>query len=131
MLTGILRVFTKLRPSLRDRPTPLAILERQCARFERELLAAQARVALSTGEQEAAADHLSALYACGGGPVIGVASFMARRAPRLLSRAYQLRRACLRTSCPAAPAASVPIRSAGCCAPSTTAWDGSAAIVRS
>ena len=39
----------------------------------------------------------SALSACGGGPVVGVASFMARRAPRLLSRAYQLRRACLRT----------------------------------
>jgi hypothetical protein len=49
------------------------------------------------GGISAAADRLSALYACGGGPVVGVASFMARRAPRLLSRAYQLRRACLRT----------------------------------
>jgi glycosyltransferase involved in cell wall biosynthesis len=98
MLTGILRVFTKLRPSLLGSPAELAILDQQCARFERELLAAQARFALSTGEQQAAADHLSALYARGGGPVVGVASFMARRAPRLLSRAYQLRRACLRTS---------------------------------
>jgi len=98
MLTGILRVFRKLREALLDRPAELAILDRQCARFERELLAAQARFALSTGEQQAAADHLSALYASGGGPVVGVASFMARRAPRLLSRAYQLRRAYLRTS---------------------------------
>jgi glycosyltransferase involved in cell wall biosynthesis len=98
MLTGILRVFTKVRPLLLGAPAELAILEQQCARFERELLAAQARFALSTGEQQAAAEHLSALYACGGDLVVGVASFMARRAPRLLSRAYQLRRACSRTS---------------------------------
>ena len=67
---------------------------RRSARFERESLAAQARVALTTGDAVSAAGHLSALYAQGGGPAIGVASFMARRMPKLLARAYQWRRAC-------------------------------------
>ncbi len=98
MIAGILRVYGNIRPLLLDRPTELAILERQRVRFQRELLAAQARFALSTGEQEAAADRLEALYASGGGAVVGVASFMARRTPRLLSRAYQIRRAYQRTS---------------------------------
>jgi glycosyltransferase involved in cell wall biosynthesis len=98
MLTGILRVLVKTRPSLLGRPDELAILDRQVARFERELLAARARLALRKGEPQAAADHLSALSASGGGPILRVASFMARRAPRLLSRAYQLRRAYQRMS---------------------------------
>jgi hypothetical protein len=98
MIAGFLRVYGNIRPLLLDRPTELAILERQRVRFQRELLAAQARFALSTGEQEAAADRLEALYASGGGAVVGVASFMARRTPRLLSRAYQIRRASQRTS---------------------------------
>ena len=98
MLSGILRVFTKIRPSLHNRPEELAILDRQRTRFERELLAARARLALSAGEEQEAADHLSALYAKGGGAVVGVASFIARRTPKLLSRAYQLRRACQRIS---------------------------------
>jgi glycosyltransferase involved in cell wall biosynthesis len=94
MLAGILRVFRKLRPQLADRPEELAIADRQIERFEREALAAEARMALKSGDTAAAATHLSALYARGGGPAIGVASFMARRMPRLLARAYQLRRAC-------------------------------------
>lgn len=98
MLSGILRVLGNIRPLVLDRPAELDVLERQRARFQRELLAAKARFALSTGEQQAAADHLEALYASGGGAVVGVASFMARRTPRLLSRAYQLRRAYQRTS---------------------------------
>jgi hypothetical protein len=51
-------------------------------------------MALTTGDAAGAASHLSALYAQGGGPAIGVASFMARRMPKLLARAYQWRRAC-------------------------------------
>ena len=93
MLLGILRVYTNVRPLLADRPREREILERQVARFTREALAAQARQALTSGDVATAADHLAALYAHGGGPTIGVASFMARRMPRLLIRAYQLRRA--------------------------------------
>ena len=98
MLSGILRVFTKIRPSLLHRPHELAILDRRYARFERELLAAQTRQALSSGEEQAAADHLAALSANGGGAILRLASFMARHAPRLVSRAYRLRRAYQRMS---------------------------------
>ena len=93
MLAGILRVYAKLRPLLIDRPAELQILDAQVARFERESLAAHARVALTAGDVATAAGHLSALYAQGGGPAVGIASFMARRTPRLLARAFQLRRA--------------------------------------
>ena len=93
MLAGILRVYAKLRPLLKDRPLELQTLDVQTARFERESLAAHARMALSAGDVATAANHLSALYAQGGGPAVGVASFMARRMPRLLARAFQLRRA--------------------------------------
>jgi glycosyltransferase involved in cell wall biosynthesis len=94
MLTGILRVYGKLRPLLADRPAELRILDAQTARFEREALAARARIALTSGDAAGAATHLSELYAQGGGPAIAVASFLARRMPRLLARAYQWRRAC-------------------------------------
>jgi glycosyltransferase involved in cell wall biosynthesis len=93
MLAGILRVYRKIRPLLQDRPAELRTLDAQVVRFERECLAAQARMALTTGDTAAAASHLSALYAHGGGPAIGVASFMARCMPKLLARAYQWRRA--------------------------------------
>ena len=93
MLAGILRVYAKLRPQLVDLPAELKILDRQTARFQRECLAAQARIALTSGDTTTAADHLAALYALGGGGAARVASFMARRAPWLLTRAYQLRRA--------------------------------------
>jgi len=92
MISGILRVYAKTRPMLKDRPAELQTLEAQTARFERESLAAHARMALTAGDVETAATHLSALYAHGGSAAIGVASFMARRMPRLLARAFQLRR---------------------------------------
>jgi glycosyltransferase involved in cell wall biosynthesis len=93
MLAGIVRVYKKLRPQLQDRPAELQTLDAQTARFERESLAAHARIALTSGDSASAASHLSALYAQGGGPAIGVASFMARHMPKLLARAYQWRRA--------------------------------------
>ena len=100
MLLGVLRVYAKIQPLLADRPVEREIVERQIARFNREALAAQARQALTSGDTAMAASHLSALYARGGGPAIGVASFMARRMPRLLVRAYHLRRAYqLRRAC--------------------------------
>jgi len=94
MLAGILRVYRKLRPLLADRPAEVQTLDAQMARFEREALTARARIALTSGDAAGAADHLSELYAQGGGPAFAVASFMARRMPKLLARAYQWRRAC-------------------------------------
>jgi glycosyltransferase involved in cell wall biosynthesis len=93
MLAGILRVYEKTRPRLLNRPAELDILDAQITRFKGEHLTAQARLAIHTGDMTEAADHLSALYAHSGGAAIGMASFIARRMPWLISRAYQLRRA--------------------------------------
>ena len=93
MLKGILRVYEWTRPRLAGRTAELEILERQMARFQRELLAAQARDALNAGDVDVAGDHLSAMYRHSGGAIVKLASVMARWTPKLLSRAYQRRRA--------------------------------------
>jgi glycosyltransferase involved in cell wall biosynthesis len=93
MFRGILLVYNRMRPILADRPPELQIIAAQIARFERQLFAAQAKVALNAGDVGVAAGHLSAMYAHSGGAAVKVASFLARWMPKLLSRAYQLRRA--------------------------------------
>lgn len=93
MLGGILIVYERIRPLLAGRSDALRVVRRQEARFERELIAASARHALDTGHPERAAAHLSELSMRGGGTVMRLASIMARWTPRLLSRAYTIRRA--------------------------------------
>jgi glycosyltransferase involved in cell wall biosynthesis len=92
MIAGILVVYARTRPLLADRPDELRILDAQVARFRRELLAAEAKAALDAGHGDLAATHLSALYDHGGGAAVKLASVVARWAPRLLSRVYQIRR---------------------------------------
>jgi glycosyltransferase involved in cell wall biosynthesis len=98
MLRGILRVYDKTRPLLAGRPRELEILERQCARFEAERLAAEARAAIESHDYRAAADCLSELYVRRGSAKIGVATLLARFAPALLSFVYHLRRSRLRVA---------------------------------
>jgi glycosyltransferase involved in cell wall biosynthesis len=93
MISGILRVYEKIRPLLAGRPAALRILERQMTRFERECLAAEARHALDAGQARAAAIPLSKLYDRTGGVLWRIASLMAHHMPWLLSWAYQIRRA--------------------------------------
>jgi len=93
MLSGILTVYDSIRPLLAGRPAELQIMEAQVRRFKRDLLAAEAKQALNTGHLDAAADHLSALYAHSGGAIFKVASWMAKWTPGLVVRAYQIRRA--------------------------------------
>lgn len=92
MLGGILKVYRKLRPVIADQPHEMSILERQINRFERELLAAEARLALEIADFEMAREHLGALHALRGGAALGVASFLARWAPNMLKRALRLKR---------------------------------------
>jgi glycosyltransferase involved in cell wall biosynthesis len=92
MLGGILRVYRKLRPQIVHLPDEMAILERQINRFERELLTAEARLALELADFEMAREHLGALHALRGGAALSVASFLARWAPNVLKRALRLRR---------------------------------------
>jgi glycosyltransferase involved in cell wall biosynthesis len=93
MLRGALRVNRKIRALIADRPAELAILDAQTARFEAELLAAEARAALEIGDPAAIQESLAALRDRRGGPVLGAACLMARWTPGLLTRAYHLRRA--------------------------------------
>ena len=92
MLGGILKVYRKLRPVIVNLPNEMAILERQINRFERELLAAEARLALELADFEAAREHLGALHALRGGAALGVASFLARWAPNTLKRVLRFKR---------------------------------------
>lgn len=92
MLRGILRVYEKRRPNLLYIHPAIDILELQIKRFEAELLAAEARLAMENRDFTSAKEHIEALRERRGGPVLGVARVMARWTPRLLWKAYQLRR---------------------------------------
>jgi glycosyltransferase involved in cell wall biosynthesis len=92
MLRGILHVYRKLGPVIADRPAEIAILEQQVSRFETELLAAEARLALEIADFEAAREHLGALHARRGGAALGFAHFMARWAPGTLKRMLRFKK---------------------------------------
>jgi glycosyltransferase involved in cell wall biosynthesis len=91
MLSGILRVLTKTRPSLPAGSPERAILDRQAARFEMELDAAFARNSLARGDCREAAQHLAALHARRGGWLMGAAARALACAPSLAMAAYRLR----------------------------------------
>ena len=92
MLRGILQVYTKLRPEIARHAREMVILQQQINRFEAELLAAEARLALEIADFEAARDYLGALHARRGGAALGVAHFLARWAPNMLKRVVRLKK---------------------------------------
>ena len=92
MLRGILHVYTKLRPVIAARPHEMSILQRQIARFESELLVAEARLALELADFAAAREHLGALHARRGGATLALAGLLARWSPKTLMRMIRLRR---------------------------------------
>jgi glycosyltransferase involved in cell wall biosynthesis len=92
MLRGILHVYTKLRPEIAGRDREMAILQRQISRFEAELLAAEARLALELADFEAAQEYLGALHARRGGASLRMAHFLSRWAPNMLKRAIRYKR---------------------------------------
>jgi GT2 family glycosyltransferase len=92
MLSGILKVFAKTRPSLPEGSTERAILDRQVSRFEIELLAAEARDSLMKGNARLAAQHLTALHARRGGWKLWLASRTSTLAPAAALAAYRLQR---------------------------------------
>jgi glycosyltransferase involved in cell wall biosynthesis len=91
MLSGILRVFAKTRPSLAEGSPERAILDRQVARFEMELAAAEARSSLARGDCREAARYMAALHARRGGWLLAVAARTLALAPSLAMAAYRLR----------------------------------------
>lgn len=98
MLRGILHVYTKLRPVIADRPREMSILQGQIMRFESELLAAEARLALEIADFAAAREHLGALHARRGGATLVLARLLARLSPKTLLRMIRLRRNAVQVS---------------------------------
>jgi glycosyltransferase involved in cell wall biosynthesis len=92
MLKGILRVYAKQRPAILYVHPAIDILDLQIKRFEAELMAAEAKVAMANHDFTSALEHIDALRERRGGPMLGVAKVMARWTPRLLWKAYQIRR---------------------------------------
>ena len=91
MLRGALRVCYKQRPALFGRPE-LPLLDEAIQRYEAELLAAEARTALTEKHFNLANRHLTELRERRGGATLGLVRILARWMPGLLSRAYELRR---------------------------------------
>ena len=91
MLRGALRVCYKHRPALFTRPE-LRLLDEAIQRYEAELLAAEARTALTEKHFNLASRHLTELRERRGGATLGLARLLARWMPNLLWRAYELRR---------------------------------------
>jgi glycosyltransferase involved in cell wall biosynthesis len=100
MLGGIIRVLRKTRTTIQGRREELAALESQLARFEMELLAAEARAAIESRDFRSAGERLDALHRRRGGIALRVAGIMARWAPGALSMAYHARRAHLASRSP-------------------------------
>jgi glycosyltransferase involved in cell wall biosynthesis len=93
MLRGLLFVYRKNRPAIMDRRDALALLDAQIARFETELLAAEARAAIEAGDRRTTADRLRALRSRRPGVGTAVAALVARAAPPLLPVLYRWNRA--------------------------------------
>jgi len=91
MLGGILRVFAKTRPFLPPDSPERSILDRQVARFEAELSAAEARASLVRGDCREAARHVAALHARRGGWLLAVASRVLALAPSVAIAAFRMK----------------------------------------
>ena len=92
MLRGILRVYAKQRPAVMFSHPEVDILDLQIKRFEAELLAAEAKLAMANRDYTSARERIDELRERRGGPMLGLARVMARWTPRLLWKAYQIRR---------------------------------------
>jgi hypothetical protein len=92
MLRGILHSYDKVRPACPPGSLERASLDVQVARFERELLLTEAKLALERQAFADAARHLRTLQARGGGPLIALVAWLAEHAPAAALLAYRLRR---------------------------------------
>ena len=91
MLDGLVTSYRKARArTVAGSPTQ-PVIDAQITRFESELLLERAKVAIEQGQFAAAADHLDALRARGGGVMIAVTAWLARHSPPAAALAYRLR----------------------------------------
>jgi glycosyltransferase involved in cell wall biosynthesis len=91
MLRGLLLSYDKVRPACPPASPERAVLDAQVARFERELLLAQAKLALERRAFGEAAQHLRVLRMRGAGPLVGLTAWLAEHAPEAAAFAYRMR----------------------------------------
>jgi hypothetical protein len=91
MLRGILQSYAKVSPFCLPGTPERDVLDAQVARFEAELLLAEAKLALERGAYAEAADRLRALRSRGGGPLVGMTAWLAEHAPGAAVLAYRMR----------------------------------------
>jgi glycosyltransferase involved in cell wall biosynthesis len=91
MLKGILHTYSKARQAVRAGSPIQREIDRQIARFERELLLVEGKDALERRDYETAAARLSDLRDRGAGPLVGVTAWLAEYAPAAARLAYRLR----------------------------------------
>jgi len=91
MLRGILYTYDKTRHACPAGTPARMALDRQIARFERELLLVEGKQALERRDYQTAADRLNALRGRGAGTLIGVTAWLAEHAPAAALLAYRLR----------------------------------------
>lgn len=91
MLHGLLESYDKARPMCPPGSPERAALEAQVTRFERELMLAEAKLALERHAYADAARQLRELRRNGGGTLVGIIAWLAEHAPRAASLAYRMR----------------------------------------
>lgn len=91
MIRGILVTYGKTRPKVPEGSRARRALDRQIARFERELLLIEGKQALERGDFATAANRLEALHERGAGTLVGLTAWLARHAPPAALLAYRLR----------------------------------------
>jgi glycosyltransferase involved in cell wall biosynthesis len=91
MLRGILHTYGKTRDACPPGSPAQVALERQIARFERELLLVEGKQALERRDYQTAANRLNALRGRGAGTLIGLTAWLAEHAPAAALLAYRLR----------------------------------------
>lgn len=91
MLRAILLTYDKVRPACPPGTPERATLDVQVARFERDLLLAEAKLALERRAFADAARHLRTLRTRGGGPLIALTAWLAEHAPLAAAFVYRMR----------------------------------------
>jgi glycosyltransferase involved in cell wall biosynthesis len=91
MLRGILHTYSKTRGACPAGSAAQQALERQIARFERELLLVEGKQALERRDYRTAANRLNELRDRGAGTLIGLTAWLAEHAPAAALLAYRLR----------------------------------------
>ena len=91
MLRAILHSYDKVRPACPPGSPERASLDVQVARFERELLLSEAKLALERHAFADAARHLRTLQTRGGGRLVAMTAWLAEHAPAAALLVYRLR----------------------------------------